>query len=129
MLDCPARMKTRSGFSAAARGAARRSKQSEKAKRMQSPFGSEVRLHLSHSHRRKANVRIWSLHPPHRESSSMILRRDLLILLVSMPSLAFADDWPQWRGPNRDGVWRESGVVEKFAEKQLKPKWSVPIGT
>ena len=40
----------------------------------------------------------------------------------------FAEDWPQWRGPNRDGVWNEKGVVEKFAAKELKPKWRVPIG-
>jgi outer membrane protein assembly factor BamB len=25
-----------------------------------------------------------------------------------------ADDWPQWMGPQRDGVWRESGIVEKL---------------
>jgi len=25
---------------------------------------------------------------------------------------ARADDWPQWRGPNRDGVWRETGILE-----------------
>jgi outer membrane protein assembly factor BamB len=59
----------------------------------------------------------------------MILRRALCLLLLLSANIALADDWPQWRGPNRDGVWRESGVVEKFAEKQLKPKWSVPIGT
>jgi len=23
-----------------------------------------------------------------------------------------ADDWPQWLGPKRDGVWRETGIVE-----------------
>jgi outer membrane protein assembly factor BamB len=38
------------------------------------------------------------------------------------------DDWPQWRGPERDGVWRETGIVEKFASSQLAPKWRVEIG-
>jgi len=28
-----------------------------------------------------------------------------------------ADDWPQWLGPKRDAVWRESGIVEKFPEE------------
>jgi outer membrane protein assembly factor BamB len=40
-----------------------------------------------------------------------------------------ADDWPQWRGPNRDGVWREEGVLEKFASEELKIQWRQPIGS
>ena len=38
-----------------------------------------------------------------------------------------ADDWPQWRGPTRDGVWRETGLVEKFTGAQLPIKWRQPI--
>jgi outer membrane protein assembly factor BamB len=45
------------------------------------------------------------------------------------PSLGLADDWPQWRGPNRDGVWRETGIVEKFSDKQLKLRWRQPIAS
>jgi outer membrane protein assembly factor BamB len=41
---------------------------------------------------------------------------------------ARAEDWPQWRGTNRDGVWHESGLVEEFASKELKPKWRVEVG-
>ncbi|MCA9418286.1 MAG: PQQ-binding-like beta-propeller repeat protein, partial [Candidatus Omnitrophica bacterium] len=41
---------------------------------------------------------------------------------------ATASDWPQWRGPNRDGVWPETGIVEEFEEDQLPLKWSVPMG-
>lgn len=40
---------------------------------------------------------------------------------------AVADDWPQWRGPTRDGVWRETGVVEKFDTEQLPIQWRVEI--
>ena len=40
---------------------------------------------------------------------------------------ARADDWPQWRGPKRDGVWRETGIISKFEGRRLKPAWSVPI--
>jgi len=39
-----------------------------------------------------------------------------------------ADDWPQWLGPQRDAVWRESGIVEKFPEGELKFRWRTPIG-
>lgn len=39
-----------------------------------------------------------------------------------------ADDWPQWRGPQRDGVWRETGIIEKFDRTTLKPIWTAPVG-
>lgn len=39
-----------------------------------------------------------------------------------------ADDWPQWLGPQRDGVWRETGIVEKFPEGGPKVRWRVPLG-
>ncbi len=39
----------------------------------------------------------------------------------------YADDWPQWMGPRRDGVWRESGIVEKFGTNGPPVKWRVPV--
>ena len=44
-----------------------------------------------------------------------------------MSAAAFGDDWPQWRGPERDGVWRETGIIEKFPEQQIKLLWRTPI--
>jgi outer membrane protein assembly factor BamB len=38
-----------------------------------------------------------------------------------------ADDWPQWLGPARDGVWRETGILEKFPAAGPKVLWRVPI--
>jgi len=49
--------------------------------------------------------------------------------IVAFTTSAIADDWPQWRGPNRDGVWREDGIVERFDSDRLKLRWSVPIGS
>ncbi|HWA97477.1 MAG TPA: PQQ-binding-like beta-propeller repeat protein [Pirellulales bacterium] len=40
-----------------------------------------------------------------------------------------ADDWPQWRGPQRDGVWRETGIVEKFDAPRVMWRWSAEIGS
>jgi outer membrane protein assembly factor BamB len=51
-----------------------------------------------------------------------------LNLLFALASLCQADDWPQWRGPNRDGVWRETGIVEKFDKPQLDIEWRAAIG-
>ena len=43
------------------------------------------------------------------------------------PMTAMADDWPQWRGPARDGVWRETGIVETFAKPELVALWRAPM--
>lgn len=49
-----------------------------------------------------------------------------LVVMGSAPMLV-ADDWPQWRGPNRDGVWKEDGLVTAFHAKRLEPVWQVPV--
>lgn len=42
---------------------------------------------------------------------------------------AQANDWPQWGGPKRDIVWRETGIVKTLPTKGLLPRvWSTPIG-
>ena len=48
--------------------------------------------------------------------------------LVLAAAIVRADDWPQWLGPQRDGVWRESGLVEKLPTNGLKFRWRTPIG-
>jgi outer membrane protein assembly factor BamB len=45
------------------------------------------------------------------------------LVLVS----AVADDWPQWMGPQRDNVWRESGLLDKFPKDGPKIAWRVPV--
>lgn len=42
----------------------------------------------------------------------------LFVLLAAC--VARADDWPQWLGPQRDSVWRETGLVEKFPANGLQ---------
>lgn len=41
---------------------------------------------------------------------------------------ARADDWPQWLGPQRDGVWRETGILDKFPAEGPEIRWRVPVG-
>jgi len=55
-----------------------------------------------------------------------ILCAVLLLALTSSPKAA-ADDWPQWLGPNRDGVWRETGILESFPAGGPKTLWRTPI--
>ena len=51
----------------------------------------------------------------------------VLTVLLTCAGLAAADDWPQWMGPQRDNVWRESGVLETFPEGRPKVLWRAPI--
>ncbi|MEM7477581.1 MAG: PQQ-binding-like beta-propeller repeat protein [Planctomycetota bacterium] len=41
--------------------------------------------------------------------------------------LAHGEDWPQWMGPNRDGVYTETGLVREIPEEGLKELWRVPV--
>lgn len=47
------------------------------------------------------------------------------VLLAS--GVLHADDWPQWMGPQRDNIWRETGIVKSFPEDGLTVKWRVPV--
>jgi outer membrane protein assembly factor BamB len=51
-----------------------------------------------------------------------------LVVLGVNAGIATADDWPQWLGSKRDGVWRETGLVEKFPSGGPKVVWKEPIG-
>ena len=48
--------------------------------------------------------------------------------VVSCLASAMADDWPQWLGPRRDGVWRETGIIERFPSNGLSFRWRIPVG-
>src|SRR5436305_2255513 len=45
-----------------------------------------------------------------------------------LATAARADDWPQWLGPKRDGIWRETGILDKFPEGGPKARWRAPVG-
>lgn len=51
-----------------------------------------------------------------------------LVTLVSCGTAVRADDWPQWMGPQRDGVWRETGIVDTFPKDGPPVRWRVKIG-
>lgn len=36
-----------------------------------------------------------------------------------------ADDWPQWRGPERSGVSREKGLIKEWAKEGPKLLWKI----
>lgn len=52
----------------------------------------------------------------------------LLAALLAARPTARAADWPQWRGEGRDGVWRESGLVNAVTTATLAPRWRAAVG-
>lgn len=55
------------------------------------------------------------------------------VSFVCVVASASADDWPQWGGPQRDLVWRESGIVEALPavdpNTSVLPRvWTAKIG-
>lgn len=56
----------------------------------------------------------------------MRVRMALAVLMLSAV-VARGEDWPQWMGPKRDNVIRETGLVEKFPEGGPKVLWRAPI--
>ena len=58
----------------------------------------------------------------------MIKSISALAFLLLAISATDAADWPQWMGPNRDGVWTEDGIVREVPSTGLKVKWRVPVG-
>ncbi|OHB82057.1 MAG: dehydrogenase, partial [Planctomycetes bacterium RBG_16_64_10] len=50
-----------------------------------------------------------------------------LLALLVWPAAAPGADWPQWRGPDRDGVWHEPKAFERFDGDRLPLRWRAPI--
>ncbi|HKW99284.1 MAG TPA: PQQ-binding-like beta-propeller repeat protein [Bryobacteraceae bacterium] len=48
-------------------------------------------------------------------------------LLFILAAGVSAEDWPEWRGKGRLGVWNEAGVIEKFPDTGLRVEWRVPV--
>ncbi len=64
-----------------------------------------------------------------------MLSKSLALLLAALwlvsfqrPSLKSGSDWPDWRGPARDGVSLEKGFPEKWSPKGENLVWKVPYG-
>ena len=52
----------------------------------------------------------------------------LMFALVALPAAAAADDWPDWRGPTRDGVSRETDLPTRWSPDGENLAWRAPYG-
>ncbi|HJO08935.1 MAG TPA: alcohol dehydrogenase, partial [Verrucomicrobiota bacterium] len=51
------------------------------------------------------------------------------VLLVSTVSLGQAADWPNWRGPDYNGISQETDWFEKWDSSGPKRLWNASVGT
>ena len=61
-----------------------------------------------------------------RESKLYVLA---IMALGLLSAVARAEDWPKWRGPNGDGIVRESGLMTEWPASGPVKLWSAPVGT
>ena len=52
----------------------------------------------------------------------------ILAVLATFAGPGRADDWPQWRGPRRDGQWRETGLLDTLPAGQITVLWRAEVG-
>ena len=48
-------------------------------------------------------------------------------IVVGSAGIAAAEDWPEFRGAGRRGVWLETGIVDTFPAEGLKARWRMPV--
>lgn len=61
-------------------------------------------------------------------SRRLLLPTTALAALLFAGSPGIAEDWPEWRGAGRAGVWNESGLLERFPEDGLRTAWTAEVG-
>lgn len=63
--------------------------------------------------------------------ASGLIVTSLVIFIASSfagPAGKKGTDWPQWRGPNRDGVSLETGLLKSWPEEGPEVIWEAPAG-
>jgi outer membrane protein assembly factor BamB len=53
----------------------------------------------------------------------MTLRLTCILALAAAPLMA--DDWPQWRGPDRTGLSKETGLLKEWPKDGTKQVWKI----
>jgi outer membrane protein assembly factor BamB len=108
------------------RGTVQRLEQSAETKAIKAAEDSRTPGRWRDELRASPSARSWS--------AAVLCRFDLCLFMLGLVSYLIctksllADDWPQWLGPNRDSIWSESGIIEKFPTNGPPILWRTAIG-
>ena len=61
-------------------------------------------------------------------SKALVIVSGLWLACGLAVTAAVADDWPQWRGVNRDATIEDEGLISELPDGQLPRRWTVPVG-
>lgn len=59
----------------------------------------------------------------------MMIQRCLAVLLALAGAHVHANDWPEWRGKGRLGLWDEAGIVDRLPAGGPPRTWRTPINS
>jgi outer membrane protein assembly factor BamB len=65
------------------------------------------------------------------KKSTLVIAAVLIIVVIAFaqgPRRISLGDWPEQRGPNRDGISRETGLIDRWALNGQNFLWRVPFG-
>ncbi len=51
----------------------------------------------------------------------------MILMTLFVAARLRADDWPQWMGPQRDGIWRETDILETLPAAGLPVLWRAKV--
>src|SRR5687767_15190139 len=54
--------------------------------------------------------------------------RAALVLVCATAVAAFGDDWPQYRGPDRNGISKETGWLDQWPQQGPPIAWKANVG-
>ena len=66
---------------------------------------------------------------PQQEATMLKAFRFVFVLTttVAVSANVRGEDWPQWMGPKRDDVWRETGILDSFPKNGAKVLWRTKL--
>jgi len=57
-----------------------------------------------------------------------MIRLLIFLQLLAISTITQAADWPEYRGPDRAGLWDAGGLPDSFAKQKPTRLWSTPVG-